>query len=93
MRTASAAGSPHNAAIAARVDVLLVSVLMLHSALLVADLRHLLDERGAAAMPVIVGGAPFVQDPGLWRSVHATRGGRSAADVLPAVEDLLGGAP
>lgn len=74
------------AEVAARgVDILLVSVLMVRSALAVADLR--------AALPdtkIVVGGAPFRIDPGLANEVGADSLGRSASDALEAVRALGG---
>jgi methanogenic corrinoid protein MtbC1 len=67
-------------AIAARVEVLLVSTLMLRAALAVKDLVALLRAGGSAAR-VVVGGAPFRLDPSLWRSTGADACGRVAADA------------
>jgi len=68
-----------------RVRVLLVSVLMLPSALQVRDLRAALD---AAGQPVriVVGGAPFSLDEKLWREVGADAMGRHAADAARIVQ-------
>lgn len=67
--------------IADRLDELLVSVLMLPSALKVKALRHALRERGVQ-LRILVGGAPFLFDPELWREVEADAMGRSAADGI-----------
>lgn len=69
-------------AVAARVDLLLVSVLMFDKALRVPRIRELLFERGVRDIRIVVGGAPFVHDPLLWRRVGADDWGRSAADAL-----------
>ncbi|MFA5312152.1 MAG: B12-binding domain-containing protein [Methanomassiliicoccales archaeon] len=53
-----------------RIDYLLISTLMLRSALKVKDLRESLDSRGCK-VKIIVGGAPFRFDWGLWRRVNA----------------------
>jgi trimethylamine corrinoid protein len=79
----------------ARIDadrprILLVSTLMLPSALRVRDLAAGLaglDERPA----LIVGGAPFRLDPELWREVGADAGGRNSADAITLVRRFLGG--
>jgi methanogenic corrinoid protein MtbC1 len=63
---------------------LLVSVLMLPSALEVKQLRAALARRGARVR-IAVGGAPFVLDPELWREVGADAFGRSAADAVGIV--------
>lgn len=76
----------------ANVEILLVSVLMLHRALHVKEVRALLDARGLGRVRLIVGGAPFVHDPELWRRVGADAMGRSAADALRLVAAWNGGA-
>lgn len=63
-------------------DVLFVSVLMLRSALAVANVKAALAEAGSEAL-VVVGGAPFRFDPGLGSEVGADFVGTSASDVLP----------
>lgn len=73
--------------IAEKVDILLISVLMLPSALKVKQLVEMLRQRGSAAK-VIVGGAPFRLDQELWKQVHADAYGRNGADV-PAIIDIL----
>jgi trimethylamine corrinoid protein len=71
------------------IGVLLVSCLMLPSALAVLRLR----EQLAALIPtpprVIVGGAPFRLDPDLWHKVGADAGGNNAADALRLVGQHL----
>jgi methylmalonyl-CoA mutase cobalamin-binding domain/chain len=69
------------------IDVLLVSVLMLRSAMQVARLKAELTRRGAATR-VAVGGAPFRLDPELWRSVGADGRGFSASDSIALIEKL-----
>lgn len=66
--------------IADRVDILLISVLMLPAALRVRDVRAGLDARESRTR-IAVGGAPFLFDPELWREVGADAMGRSAADA------------
>jgi len=72
-------------AVADRLDILLVSVLMLPSALKVRDLREALEAR-RARVRIAVGGAPFLFDPALWREVGADAMGRTAADAVRIVE-------
>lgn len=67
-------------AIEARVEVLLVSTLMLRAALAVRELIALLRAGGSAAR-VVVGGAPFRLDPLLWRSTGADACGLAASDA------------
>jgi len=71
-------------------EVVMVSVLLLNSALSVEALVAALRARGCRA-PVIVGGAPFRLDPELWRRVGADACGRSAAEA-PRLAGL-GGRP
>ena len=68
-----------------RVRVLLVSVLMLASALQVRSLRDALDAAGAD-VKIIVGGAPFSFDTQLWQEVGAHAMGRNAADAATLVQ-------
>ena len=70
------------------VRVLLLSVLMLPSALEVRTVTAGLAGR-ARPVRVVVGGAPFLLDDQLWRQVGADRMGRSAADAVPIVRELL----
>jgi methanogenic corrinoid protein MtbC1 len=64
--------------------ILLVSVLMLPSALKVKAVRAALDARGIRVR-IAVGGAPFLFDPQLWREVGADAMGRNAADAVAIV--------
>lgn len=63
------------------VKILLISVLMLPSALKVKAVRAALHARGNRVR-IAVGGAPFLFDPELWREVGADAMGRSAADAV-----------
>lgn len=74
-----------------KIQLLLVSVLMLPSALRVKVLVERLAELGCA-IPVIVGGAPFRLDPTLAARVGATASGASAADAVRLVRQFQGGA-
>ncbi|WP_328986039.1 cobalamin B12-binding domain-containing protein [Thiorhodovibrio winogradskyi] len=66
------------------VQVLLLSVLMLPSALRVKDLRAALDAAGQRTR-ILVGGAPFRFDPKLYLEVGADAAGATAADALALV--------
>ena len=66
------------------VKILLISVLMLPSALKVKAVRAALDARGSRVR-IAVGGAPFLFDPELWREVGADAMGRSAADAVTII--------
>ncbi len=67
-----------------RIGVLLISVLMLPSALKVREVRAGLEARGAR-VKIAVGGAPFLFDPELWREVGADAMGHTAADAVGIV--------
>lgn len=73
------------------IEVLLVSTLMLSSALQVRELGALL-RAGDARVKLVVGGAPFLFDERLWREVGADAMGRCATDAPRIVEQILGGA-
>jgi methanogenic corrinoid protein MtbC1 len=68
-----------------KIRVLLVSTLMLRAALQVGTLVRRLRSAGAPVR-VLVGGAPFRVDRGLWREVGADAMGVTASDVLPLLE-------
>lgn len=72
-----------------QLEILLVSVLMLPSALKIRELRDALDARGIA-LKILVGGAPFQFDPRLWQEVGADAMGASAADAVAIVQGWTG---
>lgn len=74
-----------------RLQVLLVSALMLPSALHVRDLVLRLKSV-RPDVKVVVGGAPFLFDPELWREVRADAMGRSASEAAGIIERITGGA-
>lgn len=67
------------------VKILLISVLMLPSALKVKAVRSAFDARGSHVR-IAVGGAPFLFDHELWREVGADAMGRNAADAVTIVQ-------
>lgn len=71
------------------IDILLVSTLMLPSAIRVRDLRSLLSRRGSRAR-VVVGGAPFRMDDRLGLEVGADAVGRNTAEAIAIVRRLFG---
>jgi methanogenic corrinoid protein MtbC1 len=71
-----------------KIAVLLISVLMLPSALRVREVRRLLDQAGCRPV-IVVGGAPFRFDAQLWREVGADAMGASASDGVTIVRGLL----
>ena len=66
-------------------DLILVSTLMLRSALRIGDAKTRLVQAGCG-VPLCVGGAPFRFDPELWREVGADGFGRDSADALRLAE-------
>jgi methanogenic corrinoid protein MtbC1 len=76
------------------IEVLMISVLMLNKALHVTQLVERLKAEGLGHVRVVVGGAPFIHDPELWRQVGADACGQSAADAIRlAVGTKPGGQP
>lgn len=73
------------------VEVLLISTLMLSSALKVREVTERLEEARVATR-VIVGGAPFLFDDQLWRAVGAAAMGHSATDAARLIEGGAGAA-
>jgi methanogenic corrinoid protein MtbC1 len=74
-----------------RLRVLLISTLMLPSALHVRDLVMQLKS-ARLEVKVVVGGAPFLFDPELWREVGADAMGRSASDAAGIIGKFTEGA-
>lgn len=70
------------------IRILLVSTLMLSSALRVKLLRERLDALGLE-VKLIVGGAPFRFDPNLWREVCADATSVSASGVAAILNNLI----
>jgi len=73
------------------VEIVLISTLMLSSALKVRTLRENLNAAGKNDVKIIVGGAPFRIDTGLWREVGADAMGSSASDAKRIISALAGG--
>jgi methanogenic corrinoid protein MtbC1 len=71
------------------IKILLVSVLMLPSALRVKDLRKRFDQERLETK-IVVGGAPFRLDKNIWREVGADAYGTVASDCIQIVNRLVG---
>jgi methanogenic corrinoid protein MtbC1 len=69
------------------VDILLISCLMLTSAMRVKDVMEGLEKAGSQAV-VVVGGAPFRLAPRLWKEVGAQLLGRSSGEAVGIVQML-----
>jgi len=72
-----------------QIRVLMISVLMLPSALKVREVCSRLKAKGSDVR-VIVGGAPFLFDRELWKEVGADAMGSSAAQAVAIVERMMG---
>ena len=70
------------------VEILLISTLMLHSALRVKQVRKELEGLGAS-LRIVVGGAPFLFDPNLWKEVGADAMGGNAAEAIRIVGQMV----
>ena len=69
------------------VEILLISTLMLPSALLVKAVKEKLADAGLP-VKIIVGGAPFRFDDQLWREVGADAMCRTASEAVSVITDL-----
>lgn len=72
------------------VDLLLVSTLMLNSALSVRRVRDGLNRLGRP-VKIVVGGAPFRLEPELWRETGADAMCRNASEVVSMIARFSGG--
>jgi len=70
------------------VKVLLISVLMLPSALKVKEVKDLLDKNDLNVR-IIVGGAPFRFDKNLWREVGADAMCGSASEAAGVISEIM----
>lgn len=75
-----------------RVRILLISTLMLPSALKVKELREKLNIAGGDVR-IVVGGAPFLFDERLLKDVGADAMGKSASEAVTLVANLIEGLP
>ena len=73
-----------------KVKILLISTLMLPAALRAKEAIAQI-KKALPGTKVIVGGAPFNFDPGLWKEIGADAMGRSASDTLELVKTMAGG--
>ncbi len=73
--------------LADEIKILMISVLMLPSALHIREFKRRLDETGYR-IKLIVGGAPFRFDPQLWREVGAHATSDSAGGAVDIVRQL-----
>ena len=73
-----------------KIEILLISTLMLPSALKVKVVRDQLAAQGAAPR-IVVGGAPFRFDQNLWQTVGADADGKNASSIIKTIETLTKG--
>lgn len=73
-----------------RIQILLLSTLMLSSAVHVGGLIRRLRREGNP-VKVVAGGAPFRLDPELWREVGCDAPGGNASEVIGIIRNLEGG--
>lgn len=69
------------------IKILLLSVLMLPSALRIKELKQRLADTD---VKIIVGGAPFRFDTELWKEVGADGFGRDSSEAIEIVKQLMG---
>ena len=72
------------------IEILLISTLMLRSALKIKNLKEKLSEIGLNTK-IIVGGAPFIFDRELWKTVGADYYGRNASEAIQLISQIIGG--
>jgi len=72
-----------------KIEILMLSALMLPSALRVKEVRQKLNE-GGCSTKVIVGGAPFLFDSELWKEVGADALGRNASEAIEIINSIRG---
>ncbi len=73
-----------------KIEILLISVLMLPSALKIKKLREKLESSGIG-IKIIVGGAPFRFDEQLWKMVGADAMCKDASEAVSLIETIMGG--
>ena len=72
------------------IEILLISTLMLPSALKVKEVKEKLIAQGATTK-IIAGGAPFRLDSNLWKSVGVDADGKTASNIIRTIEELMKG--
>jgi methanogenic corrinoid protein MtbC1 len=73
-----------------KIETLLISVLMLPSALKIKQVKEKLADMDLD-VKIIVGGAPFLFDDKLWQEVGADAMCRTASEVVPVIQKIIGG--
>lgn len=70
------------------IEILLISTLMLPSALKIKMVKEKLAHAGSH-VKLVVGGAPFRLDPELWKEVGADEDGKNATDIIEIIERMV----
>lgn len=70
------------------IDIVLISALMLRSALQIKKLKRLLDKAGSSTR-IVVGGAPFRFDSLLWQEVGADAVGANATEAVAIITSYI----
>jgi len=71
-----------------KIEILLISTLMLPSALKVKLVKEKLSIAGSN-VKIVVGGAPFRLDTELWKNVNADEDGKNATDIIGIIERMV----
>jgi len=71
-----------------KIEILLISTLMLPSALKVKFVKEKLSIAGSN-VKIVVGGAPFRLDTELWKNVNADEDGKNATDIIEIIERMV----
>lgn len=71
-----------------RIEILIISTLMLRSALKIKDLTAELNKQGTT-LKIIVGGAPFNFDDQLWKKVNADTYGKNAFETMKLIKQVM----
>jgi methanogenic corrinoid protein MtbC1 len=74
-----------------KIKILLISVLMLPSALKVKQVKELISDMGLD-VKIVVGGAPFRFDNQLWKEVGADAVCATASESVSTINKIIGGA-
>jgi methanogenic corrinoid protein MtbC1 len=76
-----------------KIEILLISALMLPAALKVKELREKLNKLNCN-VKIVVGGAPFRFDNKLWQEVGSDATGKDSSEAIKIITDLIkGGKP
>ena len=73
-----------------KIDILLISALMLPAALKVKNVREKLNKLNYS-VKIIVGGAPFRFDKKLWKEVGSDATGKDSSEAIKIITDLIDG--